>query len=73
MLLSALYSTLFILLLPSTLANTVNRLRHVVHEKREVSPGWTKTNRLHPKTVVPVRIALSGQNSDLGHELLMDV
>lgn len=47
---------------------------HVIHEKREVSAeGWMKGSRLHPDTKIPLRISLTQQDLERGHEYIMDV
>lgn len=47
---------------------------HGVHEKRDVhSSRWTKLGRVRPEAILPVRIALSQNNLDKGHDYLMDV
>ena len=47
---------------------------HKVHEKRHELPhGWQKTQRVHPKVVVPVRIGLAQSNMHRAEEFLMDV
>ena len=47
---------------------------HTLHERRSVeySP-WTKAERLHAETILPMRIGLTQSNLDIGHDLLMDV
>lgn len=46
---------------------------HIVLEKRGTASSWIQTNRLDPRTVVPVRIGLTGSNLDREHEFLLDV
>ncbi|KAG9234614.1 putative alkaline serine protease AorO [Amylocarpus encephaloides] len=47
---------------------------HVVHERRDfTSDTWTKRDRLHSSTIVPVRVGMSQRNLDIAHELLMKV
>ena len=47
---------------------------HVVHEKREVSSSqWVKRNSANPELVLPVRIGLTQNNFEKGHDLLMDM
>lgn len=46
----------------------------VVHEKRTAPPTkWIKRDRVDPGAVLPVRIGLSQNNLEKGHDYLMDV
>ena len=67
-----LFTALSIAFPPCTLAVSQSA-EHVVHERRHLSSAWTKRGRLHPRTVLPVRIALTVENFERGHEFLMDV
>ena len=47
---------------------------HVVLEERHAAPErWVKRSRVHPDSVLPVRIGLVQNNLDKSHEFLMDV
>lgn len=47
---------------------------HVVHEERDSHPEeWVKQARVHPDSILPVRIGLTQNNLDNAHEMLMDV
>jgi tripeptidyl-peptidase-1 len=55
------------------LPNT-NPSRHVIHERRDRLPDqWKKHSKLHPDSIVPLRIALKQNNLEKAHEYLMDV
>lgn len=48
----------------------------VVHESREDEvqlSKWQKLDKLLPDTIVPVRLALTQNNTDRGMDLLMEV
>ena len=49
------------------------RVPHVVHEKRGISSTWVKRSRVPPNTRLPVRIALSQNNIQSSHDLLMEM
>ncbi|KAB8346134.1 hypothetical protein FH972_023180 [Carpinus fangiana] len=47
---------------------------HVLHEKREfLSANWQKKHAIESRALMPMRIGLTQQNLDQGHDLLMDV
>ncbi|KAI9704027.1 MAG: hypothetical protein M1820_005648 [Bogoriella megaspora] len=47
---------------------------HAVHEKRgETGKRWSKGARIHPRSVLPMRIGLAQSNLDNAHVHLMDV
>jgi tripeptidyl-peptidase-1 len=54
-------------------APTNNFQRHVLHERREPSENWVKSDRVHSDVKLPMRIGLVQDNLDNGHELLMQV
>ncbi|KAF2717180.1 subtilisin-like protein [Polychaeton citri CBS 116435] len=62
---------LFAAVLPAALAAPATN--HVLHEKRAHSTSWEKRDRLHGDVKLPMRIGLTQQNIDFGHEFLMDV
>lgn len=48
-----------------------SQLKHVVHEMREKpSTDWTKSARIEPSAILPVRIGLSQSNLEMGNEFL---
>lgn len=50
------------------------RSHHVVHEKRAAEPvQWSKTRRLEPDTVLPMRFGLTQRNMHRVEDLLMEV
>lgn len=47
---------------------------YVLHEKREYDPPvWHRDTRLDGNVLLPMRIGLTQQNLDKGHEMLMEV
>ena len=54
-------------------ATTNNFQRHVLHERREPSENWVKSDRVHSDVKLPMRIGLVQGNLDRGHEILMQV
>lgn len=51
----------------------VSLAEHVVHERATVSTNdWVKLGNINPSGLLPVRIALTQQNLDQGHQLLME-
>lgn len=57
----------------SSLASPVGN-PHVVHEKRTSIPhGWAKRAELRGSMVLPMKVALTQNNLDKGHDWLMDV
>lgn len=44
----------------------------VLHEKRSM-PALNRRERVHPDSIVPIRIALKQRNLESGYERLMDV
>lgn len=54
-------------------APTNNFQRHVLHERREPSENWVKSDRVHGDVKLPMRIGLVQGNLDRGHEILMQV
>ena len=54
-------------------APTNNFQRHVLHERREPSENWVKSDRVHSDVKLPMRIGLVQGNLDRGHEILMQV
>ena len=68
-------SCLFLVLSPLflfSISSAIPSPNHVVFEKRQ-DTEWTKTGKPNPRTILPVRIGLSGTNLEHGHELLIDV
>lgn len=58
----------------TTWAAPAPRKNHVVHERRNVLPAfWGEPRRVESETKLPVRIGLTQSNSDVGHDLLMDM
>jgi tripeptidyl-peptidase-1 len=57
----------------SVAAPTSNFQRHVLHERREPSENWVKSDRVHSDVKLPMRIGLVQSNLDNGHELLLQV
>lgn len=46
----------------------------IVHEKRHVPPTrWVKRDRIPKNAILPVRIGLTQNNLEKGHDFLMDV
>lgn len=46
----------------------------VVHEKRHAPPTrWVKRDRIPRNAVLPIRIGLTQNNLEKGHDFLMDV
>lgn len=45
----------------------------VIHEKRGLSREWRRLNRVARDVVLPMRIGLTQNNLDAGHEMLMRV
>ena len=52
---------------------TNNFQRRVLHERREPSENWVKSDRVHSDVKLPMRIGLVQGNLDRGHEILMQV
>lgn len=49
-------------------------VKHVLHEKRDIVPKtWRQHRRMHPDTVIPVRIGMVQSNLDIGHDMLMEI
>ncbi|TDL20636.1 subtilisin-like protein [Rickenella mellea] len=47
---------------------------HVVHEKRARDPlGWSRTRRIDPDVILPMRFGLTQNNMDTIEDMLMDV
>lgn len=47
---------------------------HVLHEKRAAEPKhWSKRDAVDSSVVLPMRIGLTQQNLDKGHDMLMEV
>lgn len=58
----------------SSLAVPAPNRSHVVHERRSALPAsWVEPRRVDGQAKLPVRIGLTQSNSDVGHDLLMDV
>jgi tripeptidyl-peptidase-1 len=51
---------------------TLSLAEHVVHERAVSTNGWVKLGNINADGLLPVRIALTQQNLDQGHELLME-
>ncbi|GAM43459.1 hypothetical protein TCE0_050f18291 [Talaromyces pinophilus] len=69
-------SSIFLLSLAATttLAAPAPSNSHVVHERRSALPAsWVEPRRVDGQAKLPVRIGLTQSNSDVGHDLLMDV
>ncbi|PBP24455.1 Pro-kumamolisin [Diplocarpon rosae] len=66
---------IFAALVVVTTASPVGSLsRHVIHEKRGAPPSkWARHSRLHPSTVIPVRIGLAQQNLHRAEEFINEV
>ena len=46
----------------------------IVHEKRHAPPTrWNKRDRIPSSAILPVRIGLTQNNLEKGHDFLMDV
>ena len=61
-------------LVVATSASPVTSSGHVVHERRDNPPSkWTRHSRLHPTTVIPVRIGLAQQNLHRAEEFINQV
>jgi tripeptidyl-peptidase-1 len=55
-------------------ASPVTSSGHVVHERRDSPPvKWRRHSRLHPTTVIPVRIGLAQQNLHRAEEFINQV
>jgi len=49
-------------------------IKHVMHEKRQApSSDWVKVARIEGTAILPMRIGLTQNNLDKGHDLLMEV
>lgn len=49
-------------------------VKHVLHEKRDKhSADWVKATRVESDAVLPIRIGLTQNNLEKGHEFLMEV
>lgn len=71
-LLRALYLLVSILLFDA--AASPLHIRTVLHERREYTPrGWNKGERLPGTAILPMRIGLTQNNLDEGHDVLMDL
>ena len=48
---------------------------HVVHERRSGASSWSEVARIKPdgRITLPVRIGVTQNNLDKGHDFLMDV
>jgi hypothetical protein len=46
---------------------------HAVHERRGHSQKWVKGSRVHPRSVLPMRIGLAQSGIDAAHDHLMDI
>ncbi|KAF8517279.1 subtilisin-like protein [Hysterangium stoloniferum] len=58
----------------SSLASPSSQGVKVVHEKRDFVPhGWSRSRRLNPEAVLPMRFGLKQNNLDRVEELIMDV
>ncbi|KAI9688708.1 MAG: hypothetical protein M1822_001065 [Bathelium mastoideum] len=73
-------SFLSLLLSPSVIATPLSvyssytPTSHAVHEERADSSGkWTKRDRVHPDSVLPMRIGLTFSNLDKAHDALMEI
>ena len=63
----------FLFLFALTVAGLVVPATHEVHEKRDVlHPRWTRRDRVHPRSVLPMRIGLA-QNLEDAESYIMDV
>lgn len=48
--------------------------RHVLHETRDTSSAnWVKRDRVHGEVKLPMRIGLTQNNLEKGHDLLMEM
>ncbi|KAF2761577.1 putative protease S8 tripeptidyl peptidase I [Pseudovirgaria hyperparasitica] len=62
-----------VLLLKAGLALAVPS-NHAVHEKRAtIHPRWTKAQRVHSRSILPMRIGLAQSNLEYAHLHLLDV
>ncbi|KAL7920723.1 Pro-kumamolisin, activation domain-containing protein [Trichoderma austrokoningii] len=50
----------------------VSLAEHVVHERAVSTNDWAKQGNINPHGLLPVRIGLTQQNLDQGHEMLME-
>lgn len=65
---------IFAALVVAVSASPFSSTRHVVHEKRSAPPSnWSKKARLHPNSVIPVRIGLTQQNLHRADEFIEEV
>ncbi|KAI4733476.1 subtilisin-like protein [Aureobasidium sp. EXF-12298] len=47
---------------------------HIIHEKRDATPmGWSKGGRLDRRALIPMKIALTQRNIDMGADYLHEV
>ncbi|CRG91570.1 hypothetical protein PISL3812_08620 [Talaromyces islandicus] len=67
-------SLLLLSLAATALAVPAPSKRHVVHERRDALPrSWNEPRRVDGQTKLPVRIGLTQNNLDAGHDMLMDI
>lgn len=67
-------STLLLCSISALAATALPSQRHVVHEKRDYTPGaWNRLHKLDASETLPVRIGLTQSNLENGYDLLMDV
>jgi len=65
---------IFAALVVAIIASPISTPSHVVHEKRSVPPRrWSRHSRLHPATVLPIRIGLTQQNLHRAEEFINQV
>jgi tripeptidyl-peptidase-1 len=49
-------------------------IKHVLHEKRQTpSSDWVKAARIESTAILPMRIGLTQNNLEKGHDFLMEV
>jgi len=66
--------TVLAALASATLAAPTNNFqRHVLHERRQPSENWMKSDRVHSDVKLPMRIGLVQSNLHDAHERLMQV
>ncbi|KAF7197253.1 Aorsin [Pseudocercospora fuligena] len=70
-----LFWSLALIILETLSGNAIIPDTHVVHEKRLSHHAWSRNGRVHSRSIVPLRIALTQQNLDdeTGYQKLMEV
>jgi tripeptidyl-peptidase-1 len=70
-----LFSRLAIAVAIAALSNAAPAsIKHAVHEKRGIpSSDWIKVTRVNGSAILPMRIGLTQNNLEKGHDFLMEV